>query len=94
MSMRALGRQFMTKVANRGKPWVPGTDAEPQGRLFPGFTLDRPRPPAAEMEANRRIMQGEGVPRRAPGQTPSYNRWDPSRGGWANQPDEQGKLFR
>lgn len=93
MSMRALGRQFMTKVANRGKPWVPGTEAEPQGRLFPGFTLDRPRPPAAEMEANRRIMAGEGVPRRMPS-SGEYHRWDASKGDWANPSDDQGKLFK
>ena len=90
--MRNLGRQF-ARLRNMNKPWVPGTKEQPQGRLFKGYELDRPRPPAAEMEANRRIMSGEGVPKKMPGQTPPFPRWDAARSGWSNQPDKQGRLF-
>ncbi len=34
MSIRALGRQFAAQLSNRNKPWVPGTEARPQGQLF------------------------------------------------------------
>jgi hypothetical protein len=34
MSVRALGRQFAAQLANRNKPWVPGTPDRPQGQLF------------------------------------------------------------
>lgn len=34
VSIRALGRQFKAQMANRNRPWQPGTEAHPQGRLF------------------------------------------------------------
>lgn len=62
MSLRALGRQFSAHMANRNKPWIPGTQAHPQGQLFdpgrlPTFAWD----PDVKESARRR-MAGENNP--------------------------------
>ena len=87
--MRNLGRQFAL-LKNARKPWQPGTEAQPQGQLFKGYQLDRPRPPAAEMEVNRRLMAGGKVPSSLPGAAPV---WNPTTSAWHGEGDEQRKLF-
>jgi hypothetical protein len=86
--MRNLSRQF-AKLKNMGKPWQPGNEAAPQGSLFKGYQLDRPRPPAAEMESNRRLMAGQKV-NRPTGLTPT---WNAAAKTWHGQADDQQKLF-
>lgn len=91
MSIRALGNQFKAHVVNRGKGWVPGTAEHPQGQLFKGYRRDRPKPSAATMEANRRLMKGEKVPRGS-FDAPTYHRWDPHAGRFHGP--KQKELFK
>lgn len=72
------------------RQWEPGTEGQPQGRLFNSAPFTRrPMAPAAERESNRRIMAGEKVPVRPAGGAP---RWDPYRGNWHGESD-QPSLF-
>jgi hypothetical protein len=70
MSLRALGRQFKAQLANQGRPWIAGTEAHPQGRLFdprqlPGRGIFDPD----VKESARRRTAGENNPA-APWTTP------------------------
>lgn len=72
MSLRALGRQWKSQVANRGKPWIPGIKDDPryaQGILFghqEGGKL--PLHDVQTKEAIRRRETGENNPQHS---------WDP-----------------
>lgn len=62
MSLRALGRQFQAQLANRNKPWMPGTEAHPQGQLFDPGRLPKFRFDPDVQESARRRMAGENNP--------------------------------
>jgi len=75
--MRALGRQFRAKVANRGLNVVPGTSERPQGQFF----SDKPyHDPAAPMRAyNDRYDLARSVERKwqeHEAAQPGYQSWN------------------
>jgi hypothetical protein len=69
VSLRALGRQFAAQLANRNKPWIAGTEARPQGRLFDPGRIPNWRPGPDLIESGRRRDAGEANPE-APWRTP------------------------
>jgi len=62
VSLRALGRQFKAQVANRDKPWLPGSERYPQGRLFDPGSLPKFRFDPDVVESARRRTAGENNP--------------------------------
>lgn len=69
MSIRALGRQFVSHVRNYNKQYWPGSPEHPQGQLFLGGGGQLPLLNEASKEAGRRRTAGESNPD-APWKTP------------------------